>query len=294
MPRRIGLLLKRDKPEARDVVAELTPYLLDRGHEVYALVEGGARHATAQREALSRIEGLEIIDERDVAGAVELLVVLGGDGTILRGAALVSDGGVPIVGLNLGTLGFLSTAPPEHARETVQKALDGVLPIEARLRLRCEIQLASGEVVVRHAANDAVVSQGALARLIELDVTVDEVLITRYRADGLIVATPTGSTAYNLAAGGPIVAPDVNAVVLTPICPHTLTNRPLVLPSTARIAIRMHSPAEHVVLTLDGQWGQRIGVGDTVRLSEGSPPLRLYRGDKGNFAVLREKLRWGE
>ena len=293
MPRRIGLLLKRDKPEARDVVAELTPYLLDRGHEVYALVEEGDS-AAAKRDALAGVEGLRFVEERDAQGVVELLVVLGGDGTILRGASLVSDSGVPIVGLNLGTLGFLSTAPPEHARDTVQRALDGVLPIEQRLRLRCEVQLASGEVVVRHAANDAVVSQGALARLIELDVTVDEVPITRYRADGLIVATPTGSTAYNLAAGGPIVAPDVNAVVLTPICPHTLTNRPLVLPSTARIAIRLHGAAEHVVLTVDGQWGQRIGQGDTVRLSQGTPPMFLYRGDKGHFAVLREKLRWGE
>jgi NAD+ kinase len=291
---RVGLLLKRDKPEARTLAGELTPFLRGLGHDVIALVEASEPQTTTQRTALSKVDGLTIIEESEVKGALDLLVVLGGDGTILRGATLVADEGVPILGLNLGTLGFLSTAPPTKAKETLERALARQLPLEERLRLRVELSLKSGETIVRYAANDAVVSQGALARLIELDVHVDDKRLTRYRADGLIVATPTGSTAYSLAAGGPIVAPDVQAVVLTPICPHTLTNRPIVLPSSKTIRMELAASVDHVQLTIDGQWGSRIQHGDVVRLSQADKPLYLYRGDGGQFGVLREKLRWGE
>jgi NAD+ kinase len=152
----------------------------------------------------------------------------------------------------------------------------------------------SGERLVRHACNDAVVSQGALARLIELDAFLDNNLITRYRADGLIVATPTGSTAYNLAAGGPIVTPDVKAFVMTPICPHTLTNRPVVVPSAARVTVRLGLPADHVVLTIDGQWGTGLSDGDRVEISQADKPLRICRAAQNYFDVLREKMNWGE
>jgi NAD+ kinase len=286
--RRVGLLLRRGKAEAVDIAAQIAPFLRDRGHEVLAVVDDGG----AAR--LRGIAGLRVVTEAELRGAIDLLVVLGGDGTILRGAALCADDGVPILGLNLGTLGFLSSAPPAEAEEVLAGALDGQFPIEERLRLRVEVRLVSGEVIVRHAANDAVVSQGALARLIELMVEVDGVPLTHYRADGLIVATPTGSTAYNLSAGGPIVAPEVQAVVLSPICPHTLSVRPIVLPSSGRIGVALTSPANHVQLTIDGQWGQRLQTGDRVEISRGSPPLYLFRAKQGHFGVLREKLRWGE
>jgi NAD+ kinase len=287
MRRRVGLLLRRGKPEAVEIAAQIVPFLRGRGHEVIGI-------SGEPSEALRAIDGLRLIGEPEARGAVDLLVVLGGDGTILRGAALCADEGVPILGLNLGALGFLASAPPSDAIEALAGALDGKLRIEERLRLRCELHLRSGETIVRHAANDAVVSQGALARLIELDVDVGGVPVTRYRADGLIVATPTGSTAYNLSAGGPIIAPEVRAVVLSPICPHTLTMRPIVLPSSDRITVRLVSDADNVQLTLDGQWGQRLQPGDRVEVSQGSPPLYLFRPKQGHFGVLREKLRWGE
>ena len=289
MLRRVGLLLRRGKAEAVEIAAQLVPILRARGHEVLAVDD-----APETAKKLSAIEGVRVVGEGQIRGAIDLLVVLGGDGTILRGAALCADEGVPILGINLGTLGFLACAPPADATATLEEALDGKLAIEERLRLRCELHLASGDTIVRHAANDAVVSQGALARLIELDVRVDGAPLTRYRADGLIVATPTGSTAYNLSAGGPIVAPEVRAVVLSPICPHTLTVRPIVLPSSGRVRVTLASDADHVQLTIDGQWGHRVQTGDTIEVLQGSPPLYLFRAKKSHFDVMQEKLRWGE
>ena len=298
MRRRVGLLLRRNKPEAIDIARELVAFLRARGHAPVVLVGGestdDAIAAKQERDALRGLPDVPMLDAEQAGASLDLLIVLGGDGTILRGAAMVADDGVPILGINLGTLGFLASAPPADARVIVERALDGKLPLEERLRLRCELQLVSGEIIVRHAANDAVVSQGALARLIELDVSVDDTSLVRYRADGLIVATPTGSTGYSLSAGGPIIAPDVRAVVLAPICPHTLTNRPIVLPSTGRITVTLASQADHVQLTIDGQWGQRMAIGDRVVLSQASSPLYLFRAAQGHFGVLREKLRWGE
>jgi NAD+ kinase len=220
--------------------------------------------------------------------------VLGGDGTLLAGGALAADRKVPLLGINLGHLGFLTSCAPADALVAVERALAGELPLEERLRLRVDVVRGSGETLTRFACNDAVVSQGALARLIELDAFLDGRRITRYRADGLIVATPTGSTAYTLAAGGPIVTPEVRAFVVTPICPHTLTNRPVVVPATAKVSVRLGSPAEHVQLTVDGQWGTGLADGDRVEISAAKEPLRLFRSPQSYFDVLREKMSWGE
>jgi NAD+ kinase len=152
----------------------------------------------------------------------------------------------------------------------------------------------NGDRVTRYACNDAVLSQGALARLIELDAFLDDTLINRYRADGLIVATPTGSTAYTLAAGGPIVAPSVQAFVVTPICAHALSNRTVVVPATSRVMVRLASSAAHIMLTIDGQWGTSLADGDRVEISAAMQPLRLFRSPQSYFDVLREKMNWGE
>ncbi len=280
MKRRVGLLLKRDKPEARDIAAELSPWLRERGHEAFVVGDG--------------VEDAAHLAEEGLGDRIDLLVVLGGDGTLLHGASLVADRGVPILGVNLGHLGFLTSCAPAGARLALERALAGELALEERMRLRCELKRGSGEIITKFACNDAVVSQGALARLIELDARLDGTPIALYRADGLIVATPTGSTAYTLAAGGPVVTPDVRAVVVTPICPHTLTNRPVVCPSSSRIAIRLASPAEAVMITIDGQWGTTFGIDDVIELSQASPPLYLYRPAESYFDVLRQKLRWGE
>ncbi|MCA1665032.1 MAG: NAD(+)/NADH kinase, partial [Myxococcales bacterium] len=213
---------------------------------------------------------------------------------LLHGGALVADRKVPILGINLGHLGFLTSCAPADAQLAIERALSGELTLEERLRLRVDVVRGSGERQTRFACNDAVVSQGALARLIELDAFLDDRLITRYRADGLIVSTPTGSTAYTLAAGGPIVTPEVRAFVVTPICSHALTNRPVVVPATSRVMVRLGGPAEHVQLTVDGQWGTGLADGDRVEISAAAEPLRLFRSPQSYFDVLREKMNWGE
>jgi NAD+ kinase len=280
---RVGLLLKRAKPEAVEIANEVTAWLAARGHE--ALLVGGHE---------SPPQGARHFDEVELPGGLDLLLVLGGDGTLLHGAALVADHKVPILGLNLGHLGFLTSCAPGDALVAVERALAGEMPLEERLRLRVDVVRGTGEKLTRFACNDAVVSQGALARLIELEALLDGRLITRYRADGLIVATPTGSTAYTLAAGGPIVTPEVQAFVVTPICPHTLTNRPVVVPSGSRVTVRLGAPADHVQLTVDGQWGTSLTDGDHVEISAAAEPLRLFRSPQSYFDVLREKMNWGE
>ncbi|HZS42038.1 MAG TPA: NAD(+)/NADH kinase [Polyangia bacterium] len=282
--RRVGLILKRGKPEAIDIAAELAPWLTARGWEVAVLGDPG----------VPAMDGARLVDERELGASSDLLVVLGGDGTLLRGAQYVADRGVPILGVNLGHLGFLTSCNPADARRALELAFDGKLTLEDRLRLRCQITRSNGEKLERFACNDAVVSQGALARLIEIEALLDGARITRYRADGLIVATPTGSTAYNLAAGGPIVTPDVDAVVVTPICPHTLSNRPVVAPASSRIVVRLASAASHVMVTIDGQWGTELGPDDVLEISRASPPLKLYRPEGSYFDVLTSKLRWGD
>jgi NAD+ kinase len=280
------MLLKRKKPEAVEIAGELSAWLGARGHQAFVV----GNHLQSSHGARQ----IQLTDESELVDHVDLLLVLGGDGTLLHGAALVADRGVPILGVNLGHLGFLTSCAPADAQVALARAIDGELPMEERLRLCVKVTRKGGEIVTRHACNDAVVSQGALARLIELEALLDEHLITRYRADGLIVATPTGSTAYTLSAGGPIVAPDVRAFVVTPICPHTLTNRPVVVPASGRVTIRLTSPVDHVQLTVDGQWGTHLTSEDVVEISEASPPLYLYRSNKGYFDVMREKMRWGE
>jgi NAD+ kinase len=278
------MLLKRGKPEAVEIAGQLAPWLTASGHEAW-VVEGGETGA---------IDGARVTSERELAARIDLLLVLGGDGTLLHGASLVAEREIPILGVNLGHLGFLASCAPADARAALERALKGALPVEERMRLHCLLRRGSGEEVVKVACNDAVVSQGALARLIELEAFLDGNLVTRYRADGLIVASPTGSTAYNLAAGGPIVTPEVRAVVVTPICPHTLTNRPLVAPASSRLTVRLAAPAEHVLFTVDGQWATQLGFKDTLEISEASPPLHLYRTWESYFDLLRTKLSWGE
>jgi NAD+ kinase len=281
VPRRVALLCKHDKPEALQIGADLAAFLASVGREAVLVANDGTG-----LPGVARIAAAE-------ATECELLVVLGGDGTLLLGASLVAQAGVPILGVNLGTLGFLASCSPGEATVALGRALRGDLPIEERMRLRCVVRRADGTSEERMACNDAVVSQGALARLIELEAWLDDVPMNRYRSDGLIVATPTGSTAYNLAAGGPIVTPDVRAVVVTPICPHGLTSRPVVAPA-GKISVKLGAPAQHVIVTVDGQWGTELGHGDTLEITEAKPPLHLFRSAESYFDVLRRKLRWGE
>jgi NAD+ kinase len=232
----------------------------------------------------------------ELAGRVDLLIVLGGDGTLLAAARAVGERAVPLLGVNLGTLGFLAETSGEALFEALDGALEGRLVVAERMRLEVGVER-GGEVVERQLAlNDAVIGKSALSRMIDLETRADGAFVTTYHSDGLIVATPTGSTAYSLSAGGPILLPEGRSIVLTPICPHTLTQRPLVLPGSCRIEILvLDTRGGDVHLTVDGQIGVRLEEGDRLRVVRSEHPARLLVSPgRSRFAVMREKLRWGE
>jgi NAD+ kinase len=284
----VAFLLKRHQPEAVELCRTLVGALAARG--VPALVI---------RDDVQPPPDLPVVDGEALPPDLRLLVVLGGDGTLLFAAGLVRHLHVPVLGVNLGHLGFLTTCSPDRAVEVLGAALDDALPIEERQRLRCRALRPREDggtdvVAEREAVNEVVLSRPEKARLFELDACVDGHLVTTYKADGLIISTPTGSTAYNLAAGGPILTPGMAGVVLTPICPHTLTARPVVAPLSSRVEVRPGRNCEHLMLTVDGQWEVRLQQGDTVEVSRAEVPLRLVRAPEHTFFdLLRTKLHWG-
>jgi NAD+ kinase len=280
---RFGFLLKRGKPEARELAETLARVLAARGATSVALAED-----------VGAIPGATVVTSDELASTIDALVVLGGDGTFLYGASLAADHGVPIFGVNLGSLGFITPYARKEAAAALDEACRGGLVIEERIRLAVTIRRSRGGATqpAPSAVNDAVLTQRSLARLLDLEARLDGAEITTYKADGLIVATPTGSTAYSLAAGGPLLTPDLEAMVLTPICPHTLTNRPLVFRPDSKLSIRNASGGP-VTLTIDGQWGTDLESDDWVDLQRAARPLRLYQAPRGFFGILREKLSWG-
>jgi len=283
---RVGFILKPDKTEAGVLLEELVPWLINMGHVPVVTTEDQIAPA-----------GVEVVPESELGDSVDLAVVLGGDGTMLRAARVVADQKKPILGINLGSLGFLTGFSTQEAKPSIEKAIAGKLPREERMRLAVKFVRTTGSsndlVVVRHALNDAVLHQGAMARLVEIEAFVDDQFVAAYRADGLIVATPTGSTAYNMAAGGPIVVPGQGAMVLTPICAHALTNRPLVIPANATIRLGLGADVRGVMLTVDAQWAHSFLPGDFVEMTAAAQPLILFRSQKGFFDVMRDKLHWG-
>jgi NAD+ kinase len=282
---RVGFILKPDKSEAGVLLDQLVPWLHQRGHVAVVTTEDQVGP-----------EGAEIVPEEAFAttpSAIDLCVVLGGDGTMLRAGRLVADQGVPVLGINLGQLGFLTGFAPHEAQAALEKALAGKLETSTRMRLAVTFRRLGAEPVVRTALNDAVIHQGAMARLVELDAYIDGEFVSAYRADGLIMATPTGSTAYNMAAGGPILVPGQAAMTLTPICAHSLTNRPLVVPATSVIRIELGAESRGVVLTVDGQWAHSFLPGDSIECTAAAAPLTLYSSGKRYFDIMREKLHWG-
>jgi len=282
--KRIGIIAKTSSPHAQGVMEGLVPWLRNRGLSVAIQEEYGSL-AGGSVKALS----IEVIPPES-----DMLLVLGGDGTLLSVARLVEDHDLPILGVNLGSLGFLTELALEELYPALRNILEGDYRVEERVRL--EVQLnRQGEVAGEYRVfNDVVINKGALARIFDLDAFVNGKRLTTYRADGLIVSTPTGSTAYSMAAGGPIVEPTLNVILISPICPHTLTNRPLVVSGDSLIELRLLSDSGKVFLTLDGQEGTELFPGDRVGIKESANRARLIRTSSKNFfEVLSTKLHWG-
>jgi NAD+ kinase len=283
--KRIGVLAKTDREEARQVVPQLLEWCAARG--VTAVLE-------KETAGLCPDRATSVVLKPELPGHVDLLLVLGGDGTLLSMARLVGDLGVPILGVNLGGLGFLTALTVEELFPALEACLRGEMVIEERMMLAAAV-VRQGERLTEYVAlNDVVITKSAMSRIINLEVAVEGELATAYRADGLIVSTPTGSTAYCLSAGGPIVFPTMDAVVLTPICSHTLTNRPIVLPGGVAIEVTLLSDQD-VALTLDGQVSLALKRSDIVEIRPAAARIRLLRPpQKHFFSVLRTKLKWGE
>ena len=279
---RVAVSTKRSSLEARRSAIELGEWLHRRGLRV-ALDEAAVAEAPAEIEA-------EVFDP---AADYDLAVVLGGDGTLL-GVARSLVCGCPILGVNLGTLGFLTEIGRDELYPSLVRVLAGDFALEKRSLTRVEVLRRDEEAAVFHVFNDAVIAKSALSRIIELNLEVDGRLVTSYRSDGLIVSTPTGSTAYNLSAGGPIVHPLLPVVVLTPICPHTFSLRPLVVPSSSVIEVTLETRGAEVYVTMDGQEGLDLGFRDKVRLSLADRAVGLIKiSDRTFYDSLRGKLRWG-
>jgi NAD+ kinase len=235
----------------------------------------------------------------DLPKDVDLIIVLGGDGTLLSMATRIAQAGrdIPILGVNFGSLGFLTETRIDELYPTLEAVLSGSAKIDERTMLAAEGCRGREVFDSRIVLNDVVFTKAALSRMIELTVSVSGAFVTKVKADGLIVASATGSTAYNLAAGGPIVHPDVDALVLTPIAPHTLTNRPVVIPGRASVEIRprMEGDADDIYVTYDGQSGYPLRTGDVIRVRKSDRQLRLVKAPaRSYFELLREKLKWGE
>jgi NAD+ kinase len=287
--KRVGIVLKPHQPQALKTICELTLWLGQRGIEL----AGGPE---IERERIQHETGCAVkeVEADTLAATVDLMLVLGGDGTMIATARLTGDEEVPVLGVNYGGLGYLTEFRIEEIYDALEMILADNYRLDKRVMLDVELQGVDGNVTRSRVLNDVVINKSALARIVEIEAYLNKQFVSSFRADGLIVSTPTGSTAYNLSAGGPIIFPSMNAVVITPICPFTLSNRPLVVPDDAVIELLIKTEQEDVVLTLDGQVGHPLKVGDRVVIRKSRTTFNLIQPSNRNyFDVLRDKLRWG-
>ncbi len=279
----VGIISKPNMAQAAEIVCGLIEWLEERGIS-YRCDEQTARYAD-QTEFFSR---------EDLPEGADLVVVLGGDGTLLSAARYVAGRNIPLFAVNLGHLGFLTAIPVEDLFPELERALRGEHRIGCRRMVDCELVRQGRTIGTYSALNDVVVTKSELARMIDLDTHVDNHFVAAYKADGLIVSTPTGSTAYSLSAGGPVIFPSVAALCITPICPHMLTNRPVIVPESSVIQILNHGE-DGTYLTIDGQTGEPLSRGDRIVCRASPKTIQLIRPPKMLFFdVLREKLKWGE
>jgi NAD+ kinase len=281
-PKKVALVAKRVSQEAQETAIQLADWMTRRNVTV------------AVDEALAEIWDPGVDGRFDHSEEYDLVVVLGGDGTLLS-VARTLENEIPVLGVNLGNLGFLTEIRRAELYPALMQVLDDDYEIEERALLDVVLRSADGASQSFRVLNDAVINKSALARIVELRLEVDGRRVTTYRSDGLIISTPTGSTAYNLSANGPIVCPTLPVVVLTPICPHALSQRPIVVPEAATIEVRLVTEEEEVYLTLDGQEGMGMKFGDTITVQRSEDVVRLVRVvDRTFYDNLRDKLHWGE
>jgi NAD+ kinase len=281
----IGIISRPRRSNLDVVVPPLLKWLEARGVQTFYDQEtaGSSPNATHGKT------------RKEVADSSRLLLVLGGDGTLLAAARLAAPRGIPILPINMGSLGFLTSFTLEELYPALEDALGGRFSISERIMLHVELERSGKIIESQSVLNEAVINKGALARMIELELSIDADFVCRYRADGLIVASPTGSTAYSLSAGGPIVHPAVEAFIITPICPHMLSDRPVVVRDSCCIEMKLSGNTESVFLTLDGQKGIPLQATDRVRISRANKMLKLIQPPKKPyFEILRNKLKWGE
>jgi NAD+ kinase len=287
--KRIGVVVKPHQPDALETLCRLTVWLVDKGIQLVGVGE-------IAHEQIKNKTGcvVEVVKDEQLASSVDLILVLGGDGTMIAAARMVSDTEVPVIGVNYGGLGYLAEFPIEELFAALESILAGQYKLQKRVMLAVELWRGAELLTRNRVLNDVVVNKSALARIIEIEAFLDDQFVNMFRADGLIVATPTGSTAYNLSAGGPVIYPSMNAVVITPICPFTLSNRPIVVPDDSKIDVRLMTDKEDVALTLDGQVGFPLQAGDRIVIRKSRTTFNLVQPPNRNyFDVLRDKLKWG-
>jgi NAD+ kinase len=283
--KRVGIISKPKKTEVREIVPGLLAWLHERSIEAFIDKETGAIMETKER----------CLTRNEMPSRVDLLIVLGGDGTLLATARALNRKPVPILAVNLGGLGFLTEVTREELFPTLETVMDGTYQSDHRVQIEGELIRADEILTSFLALNDVVLNKGAIARILDFELRVNGEKVSTYKSDGLIVSTPTGSTAYSLAAGGPIVTPSVEAFLVTPICAHTLTHRPLVLPNTVKIEVTVKSLREAAYLTVDGQVGIAAHSEDVVRMRKADSYVELVRPPSTSyFEILQKKLKWGE
>lgn len=287
--KRIGVVVKPHQRDALQTLCSLTIWLSERKIKLV----GGPE---IERDRIEHETGCAIdsVNEDALADSVDLILVLGGDGTMIATARMIGDVEVPVMGVNYGGLGYLAEFPLEELFSALDAVLAGRYRLQRRVTLAIELRRDEELITRNRVLNDVVVNKSALARIIDIETYLNDQFVNTFRADGLIVSTPTGSTAYNLSAGGPIIFPSMNAIVITPICPFTLSNRPIVVPDDSVIEVRLMTAKEEVALTLDGQVGFPLQVGDRVIIRKSNTTFNLVQpANRNYFDVLRDKLKWG-
>jgi NAD+ kinase len=281
--KKVGIISKTGIPEPLEILKGLLSWLKQKGCEIYV---------DSETASVLNMEGSP---RTLIPSLADFIIVLGGDGTMLSVARLVGDKGIPILGVNIGGLGFLTAVQEGELYEVLGKILSGECSVEERIMLTACVIRHSECISEYTVVNDVVVNKGALARIIDLETYIDHNYVATFKADGLIVSTPTGSTAYALSAGGPILYPTLKSIILAPICPHTLTNRPIVLPDNVTIEIVLRSRNEDVFLTIDGQVGFSLRQNDIVEVKKSEYKARFFLPcERDYYQILRTKLKWGE